>query len=63
MILVLGLLTNKVSVSSVGVNMIEFVSNANCPQIDNKKSVRRKGIFILTSIIYFSFNHINKNIF
>jgi hypothetical protein len=44
-ILMLGLLTSIVSVSSVGVDVIEFVSNANCPQIDNKKKCENEGDF------------------
>jgi hypothetical protein len=44
-ILVLGLLTSIVSVSSIGVDVIEFVINANCPQIDNKKKRENEGDF------------------
>ena len=46
-ILVLGLLTCIVSVSSIGVDVIGFLINANCPKIDNEKNDENEGDFHL----------------
>jgi hypothetical protein len=62
-ILMLGLLTIVVSVSSVGVGVIEFVSNANCAQIDNKKKCEKEGDFHLNLNHKFYIQSYKKNIF